>query len=60
MLEGDLFGEDRRRKTVLTKFRSQTICFERFLIGVELQVGSKSSPDQEISIEVINLLIKRM
>ena len=30
------------------------------MIGVELQVRSKSGPDQEISVEVMNFLIENM
>ena len=36
------------------------IWFERFGIGVELQIGSKSTPYQEICIEVMNLLVEKI
>ena len=53
-------GGDHRRKIVLTKCITQTIWFERFVRGVELRVGSKSSPDLDISIEVMKLLMENM
>ena len=60
VLEGALLGEDHMRKAVLTKCSTQTIWFERFVREVELRFGSKYSPDQEISIEVIKLVMTNM
>ena len=60
VLEGSLLGKDHRRKTVITKCSTQTICFERFVRGVELRVGSKLRPDQEIIMEVMKLLMNNM
>ena len=48
------------RKAVLTKCSTQNIWFERFVREVELRFGSKYSPDQEISIEVIKLVMTNM
>ena len=58
--EGYSLGEEHRKNTVITKFSTQTIWFESFVRGVDLQVGIKSSPDQEISIEVMKLLMENM
>ena len=60
VIEGASLGEDHRINTVLTKFNNQTTWFERFVRGVELWVGSKSSPDQEIRIEVMKFLIEKI
>ena len=44
----------------LTKCDTQTTWFERFLRGVELRIGSKYRPDQEISIEVMKLIMEKV
>ena len=56
VLEGASLREDHTVKTALT----YTILFERFLKGVDLRVGIKYKPDQEISIELMKLLMKNM
>ena len=53
-------GEDHRRNTVLTKCITQTICFERFVRGAGLRVGSKYIPDQANSTEVMKLLMEKI
>ena len=60
VLEEASFGEYHRTKTVLTKCSTQTIYFEGFLVGVELQVGSKSRPYQAIIMEVMRFLMNKM
>ena len=60
MLEGASLGEDHRRNNVLTKCSNQTMWFEMFVRGVELQVGSKSRPDHAINIEVMKLIKYKM
>ena len=60
VLKGYSFGEYHIRKTVLTKCSTQTIYFERFVRGVKLWVGRKSSPDHAVSIEVMKLLMEKM
>ena len=60
VLEGASLGEENRRNTVFTKFITQTIWFERFVREVELRVGSKSISDQELSIELMELLLEKM
>ena len=47
-------------KAILTKCTNQTIWFERFMRGVELQVGIKARPDQAISINSKNNLMEIM
>ena len=50
VLEVSSLGEDHRRKTVLAKFITHTVWFDRFVIEVQLRVGSNYILDQEISI----------
>ena len=46
MVERASLEEDHRRKTVITKYSTHMIWFERFVRGVELRFGSKSRLDQ--------------
>ena len=48
------------RKSALSKCITQTIWFERLVRGVDMWVGIKSRTDQDISIEVIKLLMDNM
>ena len=52
--------EEHRIKNTLTKFSTHTIWFERFVRGVDLRDGNKSSPYQSIRIEVMKLLMKKI
>ena len=60
VVEGYSLGGYHWRNTVITKFSTKTILFDRFMRGVELRVGSKSRTNQEISIEVMKFLMEKM
>ena len=53
-------GIDHIIKDVLIKCSTQTILFEIFLRGVNLQIEIKSRPDQEINVDVMKLLMNKM
>ena len=59
VLEGASLGGNHRVNTVLTKCITHIFLYI-FVIWVELQDGNKSKPDQEIIIEVMKLLMKKM
>ena len=59
MLEGASLGGNHRVNTELTKCSTHTFLYI-FVMWVELRDGNKSNPDQEISIEVMKLLMKKM
>ena len=60
MLEGASLGIYHIIKDVLIKCSTQTILFEIFLRGVNLQIEIKSRPDQEINVDVMKLLMNKM
>lgn len=59
-LEGASIESDPRKKFTLTQCLTQTVWFERFMRGVELQVGRVAHPDQAISIEIMLEMMKDM
>ena len=60
VIEGSSMGKYPRRNFVLSKGSIQTICFESFVMGVDLQVGNNSRTDREINMEVMKLLMDNM
>ena len=48
VIEVEYTAEDPRRKVVITKCTTQTVYFEQFMRGIELQVTRNTRTDQDI------------